>query len=223
MSDDSLFREVDEEVRRQKIVSIWNRFGNLIVVVCVLVVVGVGGYKAWQFWQAKQAEEAGMKWFEAVRLAEAGKTAEADTAFAAIARTGTKGYAVLAELTQAARLGQDGKRDEAVAIYDKVAADAGADAALRELARVRAAYLLVDTASVDDLVKRLDGLSGGDQAWRHAAREILSLAYFRSGDYKKAADFAAQIIADPATPAGLRARMQLVSDHIEPLLPAAAN
>ena len=102
-------------------------------------------------------------------------------------------------------------------------ADAGADAALRELARVRAAYLLIDTASVDDLVKRLEGLSAGESAWRHASREILALANFRAGDYKKAADFAAQILADPATPAGLRARTQLVSAHLEPLLPPAAN
>jgi hypothetical protein len=211
MSDDSLFREVDEEVRRDQIASIWKRFGNVIVAVCLLVVVGVGGYKGWQYWQAKQAEEAGMKWFDAMRLAEDGKEAEAEAAM------------VLAELARAAQLGQQGKAAEAVAIYDTVAADAGADAALRELARVRAAYLLIDTASVDDLVKRLEGLSAGESAWRHASREILALANFRAGDYKKAADFAAQILADPATPAGLRARTQLVSAHLEPLLPPAAN
>lgn len=223
MSDDSLFREVDEEVRRDQIASIWKRFGNVIVAVCLLVVVGVGGYKGWQYWQAKQAEEAGMKWFDAMRLAEDGKEAEADAAMAEIARSGSKGYAVLAELARAAQLGQQGRAAEAVAIYDTVAADAGADAALRELARVRAAYLLIDTASVDDLVKRLEGLSAGESAWRHASREILALANFRAGDYKKAADFAAQILADPATPAGLRARTQLVSAHLEPLLPPAAN
>lgn len=223
MSDDGLFREVDEEVRREKIVSIWNRFGNLIVALCLAVVIGVGGYKAWQFWQARQAEEAGMKWFEAMRLAEAGKTAESDAAFAGIAKTGHQGYAVLAELTQAASLGQEGKAAEAVAIYDRIAANTSADAALRELARVRAAYLLVDTASVDELSKRLEGLSAPDASWRHAAREILSLAHFRNADYKQAAELADQILADPATPAGLRARTQLVAAHLEPLLQPAAN
>ena len=223
MSDDSLFREVDEEVRRDQLTSIWKRFGNVIVGVCLLVVVGVGGYKGWQYWQAKQAEEAGMKWFEAMRLVDEGKTAEADAAMASIAKAGSKGYAVLAELARAASLGRQGKPAEAVAIYDGIAADAGADAALRELARVRAAYLLIDSATVDDLVKRLDGLSAGESAWRHASREILALAHFRAADYKKAADFAAQILADPATPAGLRARTQLVSAHLEPLLTPAAN
>jgi hypothetical protein len=115
MSDDSLFREIDEEVRRDKIVSIWTRFGNLILAVCFLVIAGVGGYKAWQYWDAKQAEEAGMRWYGAVRLAEQGKDAEADKAFNDIAATGHKGYALLARLSQAAQLAQDGKRDEAVA------------------------------------------------------------------------------------------------------------
>lgn len=223
MSDDSLFREVDEEVRRDKIVSVWNRFGNVIVAVSLLVVAGVGGYKAWQYWQAKQAEEAGMRWYEATRLAAQGKDAEASAAFSKIAETGHKGYAVLARLSQAAELGQQGKREEAVALYDNVVADGAADAALRELAKVRAAYLLVDTASVADLTKRLEGLNDAGSSWRHTAREILALANFREGQYKQASDLTAEILADPATPAGMRARIQLVSAHLEPLLPQQSN
>ncbi len=223
MSDDSLFREVDEDVRRDKIVSVWNRFGNLIVVVSLLVVVGVGGYKAWQYWQAQKAEADGLRWYEAVRLAEQGKDAEADAAFNAIADTGHKGYAVLARLSQASELGHDGKRDEAVALYDQVIADSAADAPLRELARVRAAYLLVDTASVADLTKRLDGMTATTSPWRHGAREVLALANYREGNYKPASDLAAEILADPATPAGMRARVQLVAAHLEPLLAQPAN
>lgn len=223
MSDDSLFREVDEEVRREKIVSIWTRFGNLILAVCFLVIAGVGGYKGWQYWQAKQAEEAGMRWYGAVRLAEQGKDAEADKAFGDIAATGHKGYAVLARLSQAAQLAQQGKRDEAVALYDQVAADGAADPALRELARVRAAYVLVDTASVEDLTRRLEGMSDAKSSWRHASREILALASFREGQYKRAAELATEILADPATPAGMRARTQLVSAHLEPLLQQQSN
>jgi len=218
MSDDSLFREIDEEVRRDKIVSIWTRFGNLILAVCFLVIAGVGGYKAWQYWDAKQAEEAGMRWYGAVRLAQAGKDAEANKAFDDIAATGHKGYALLARLSQAAQLAQDGKRDEAVAVYDQVAADGAADQALRELARVRAAYLLVDTASLADLTGRLEGMGDATSFWRHATREILALANFREGQFKRAAELATEILADPATPAGMRARTQLVSAHLQPLL-----
>lgn len=68
MSDDSLFREVDEEVRQERFKKLWAQYGNLIVAVCLIVVVGVAGFKGWQYWQVKQAEEAGDAFFDAAKL-----------------------------------------------------------------------------------------------------------------------------------------------------------
>ncbi len=223
MSDDGLFREVDEEVRSDKIAQIWKRFGNLIIAGCVALVLGVGGFKGWQYWQAQLAEKAGMDWYGAIALSDSGKTAEADAAFDQITKSGHKGYAVLAKLSQAARLGQDGKSADAVRIYDSVVADSSVDQPLRELARVRAAYLLVDTASVPDIAARLKGLGANNSSWRHAVREILALANVRAADYKAADDQLNLILEDQATPAALRSRSVLVSAQIQTLLPATAN
>ena len=41
MSD--IFREVDEEVRREKLNQLWERHSNLIVAVALLIVLGVAG------------------------------------------------------------------------------------------------------------------------------------------------------------------------------------
>ena len=130
---------------------------------------------------------------------------------------------MLAKLSQAARLGQDGKTSEAVRIYDGVAADTAVDQPLRDLARVRAAYLLVDSDSVADLASRLSGLDGSNSSWRHAVREILALAHARAGDFKAADEQLKLILADPATPAALRARTALVSAQIQSLLPPGTN
>lgn len=223
MSDDGFFREVDEEVRSDKVAQIWKRFGSLIIAGCVALVLAVGGFKAWQYWQAQLAEKAGMAWYSAIALSESGKTAEADVAFDQITKSDHKGYAVLANLSQAARLGQDGKTADAVKIYDGVAADGSVDQPLQDLARVRAAYLLVDTASVSDLASRLKGLDGNNSSWRHAVREILALANIRAADYKAADEQLKLILADVATPAALRTRTVLVSAQIQTLLAATAN
>lgn len=223
MSDDGLFREVDEEVRRDKLTQIWDRFGTLILAGCVGIVVLVGSYKGWQYWQAQLAEKAGMEWYNAITLSDAGKIAEADAAFDEITKSGHKGYSVLAKLSQAARLGQDGKSSDAVQIYDGVAADTAIDQPLRDLAKVRAAYLLVDTDSVSDLTSRLSGLDGSNSSWRHAVREILALAHVRAGDFKAADEQLKLVLADPATPAALRARTALVSAQIQSLLPPGTN
>ena len=223
MSDDGLFREVDEEVRSEKIAQIWKRFGNLFIAGCIALVIGVGGYKGWQYWQAQLAEKAGMEWYNAIALSEAGKTAEAEAAFDEITKSDHKGYSILAKLSQAARLGQDGKTTDALAIYDAVAADSTIDQPLRDLARVRAGYLLVDTASVADLADRLNGLDGPSSSWRHAVREIMALAHIRAADYKAADEQLSLILADQATPAALRTRTVLVSAQIQTLVPATAN
>ncbi len=223
MSDDGLFREVDEEVRRDKLTQLWDRFGTLFIAGCIGIVVVVGSFKGWQYWQAQLAEKAGMDWYNAITLSAAGKIAEADAAFDEITKSGHKGYSVLAKLSQAARLGQDGNKAEAVRIYDGVAAEAAVDQPLRDLARVRAAYLLVDTDSVSDLSSRLSGLDSENSSWRHAVREIMALAHVRASDFKAADEQLKLILADPATPAALRARTVLVSAQIQPQLPANTN
>ena len=68
MSDESLFREVDEEVRKEQIAKIWKRYGNVFVGLSIGIVVAVAGLKGWQYWQRVQAEKAGSAYFAAATL-----------------------------------------------------------------------------------------------------------------------------------------------------------
>ena len=45
MSDESLFREVDEEVRQEQYKKLWDKFGNYFVALCVIIVAAVAGVK----------------------------------------------------------------------------------------------------------------------------------------------------------------------------------
>ncbi len=69
LSDESLFREVDEEVRRQKLQDLWNRWGNVFIAISVAVILLVAGYKGWQYWEQRQAEQAARDYFAAVTFA----------------------------------------------------------------------------------------------------------------------------------------------------------
>ncbi|MGB3743322.1 MAG: tetratricopeptide repeat protein, partial [Xanthobacteraceae bacterium] len=87
-----IFREVDEEVRREQLKKLWERYGNYIVAACVLVVIGVGAWRGYEWRQAKQAAQSGAAFEQAVTLAEAGKHQAAVAAFAKLATDGTAGY-----------------------------------------------------------------------------------------------------------------------------------
>jgi hypothetical protein len=215
VSDESLFREVDEEVRQEQFKKLWERFGNYAIALSFAVVVGVAGFKGWQYWQTKQSEAAAQVYFDAVRLAAAGK---ADEAVAQFAKVRHAGYGQLARIREAGVLAGQGKTDDAVKIYDAVAADASADPALRDLARIRAGYVLVDTVAPDALLSRLGALDQEGNPWRHAAREIFGAAAFRVGDYSMADRYMNAIFADPEAPAALRQRAQMMIQLLTPLL-----
>lgn len=221
MSEESLFREVDEEIRREQLKSLWNRFGPFVIAACIAVVLGVAGYKGWEYWQHRQALSAGEQYMAALNLAEQGRMGEASTAFAELAE-GSGGYATLARLQEAAALAAQGRTDEAVAAYDAVA-ERGAMPVLSNLARVRAGLLLVDTAPVAELESRVGALDQEGNPWRNAAREILALGAYRAGGLQRADALFNEILADPAAPIGLRQRAQVMLGLIAPQLGKTAG
>jgi hypothetical protein len=215
LSDESLFREVDEEVRQEQFKKLWARYGNAIIGLCLLVVAGVAGFKGWQYWQVKQAEAAGESFFSAAKLASTGKADEALKQFAAI---GHQGYGALAKLSEAGVLTTQGKAAEAAKVYDAIAADGSSNATLRDLARLRAAMALADTATPADLAARLKDFDAAGNPWRHAAREILAVAYWRAGDMTAASTQVKAILADSETPPGIRNRARILNDLLVPAL-----
>lgn len=220
MSDESLFREVDEEVRQEQFLKIWKRYGNLIIAASVAVIVAVAAFQGWKYWQARQAAAAGAAYFDALQLGDSGKPEDQAKALAAISHAG---YSQLAGLREAAALAAAGKKAEAVAGFDALAAAPGTDPAIRDLAKIRAAYILADTLKPAELAARLSGLEAQAGPWRNPAREILALGAYRSGDPAAAERYAKEIVADPAAGQGLQQRARILLELLAPRLgkPAA--
>jgi hypothetical protein len=204
-----IFQEVDEEVRREKLQQLWERHSNLIVSLALLVVLAVGGWRGYEWWEAKKAAESGTQFETAIRLAEDGKQAEAQAAFAKIAQDGSSGYRILARFREAAELS---KTDPAAAVnlYASLAADSSLDRTLRDLAAVRGGMILVDTAPLAELTAKLEPLTAADRPFRHTARELLALSAWRNGDAAAAKRWLDLIATDAETPAGIRARMDVL-------------
>jgi hypothetical protein len=205
-----IFQEVDEEVRREQLKKLWDRYGNYFVALCVLVVAGVAAWRGYDYWQTKKAAEAGAAFEAAVTLSDQGKHQEAEAAFTKVAATGTTGYRVLARLRAAAELAATDSK-AAVAAYDDIAADRSVGQVFQDFAAVRAGLLLVDTASYADLQGRLEPLTAETRVFRHTAREVLALSAWKAGDATNAKRWSDLITADPQTPAGLRGRVEVLT------------
>jgi hypothetical protein len=204
-----IFREVDEDVRRERLQQLWERHANLIVAVALLIVLGVGGWRGYEYWENQKAAEAGAQFEAAVTLAETGKGAEARAEFGKIVKDGTTGYRTLARFRDIAELAKL-NAPEAAKAYDALAADSSIGRTLQDLAVVRGAMIEVDTAPLADMTKKLEPLTAADRPFRHTARELLALAAWRANDQAAAKRWYDLIATDAETPAGTRQRMEVL-------------
>jgi hypothetical protein len=208
MSD--IFREVDEDLRREQLKKLWDRYGTYVIGLAVLIVVVVGGYKAWQWWETSRAAATGDRFLAAIALSEEGKHDEAVAALDGIVSDGSGGYPVLASFRAAAEKAAAGDDDGAVAAYEAIAARRGVPTLLADLARLRAALILADSLSAQELASRIGDLAGTGNPWRHTAREVLGLAAWRANDLATARQYFDDILADQESAPGVRNRAQLM-------------
>lgn len=216
MSD--IFTEVDEEVRREQLKKLWARYGNYVIALAFLVIAAVAGWRGYQYWEARKAAEAGAAYDIASQLADQGKGQDAEAAFAKLAADGTAGYRQLARLREAAALSTSDPK-AAVATYDAIAKDNAGQPLVGDLAAVRAAILLVDTAKLDEMTQRLEPLTQQNRPFRHTARELLALSAWHNVDVAATRKWSEAAKNDLDAPAALRARM----DVLTALLPEAGK
>jgi hypothetical protein len=184
-----------------------------VIALAVLIVAGIAAWRGYEYWVAKRAAAAGAAFEAALTLSEQGKFAEAEAALAKIAADAPAGYRLLARMRAAAALGQI-KPAEAVKAYDELSADASLGAIWQDLAAIRAGMLLVDTASLADMRRRLDPVAEPARSFRHTARELLALSAWRNHDLAAARRYLDMITGDAESPVGTRARAEVLSGMI---------
>lgn len=205
-------------MRRERLKKLWDRYSVLIISAVVLIIAGVGGWRGYDYLETKKAQEAGAAFEAAVTLSEENKSAEAEAAFNKIAAEAPKGYRTLARLRAAA---ESAKRDPKAAaqLFDAVAADASVGVAEQDLAKVRAAGLLMESLSFADMMQRLQPAAAAGRTYRHTARELLALSAWRNNDTAATRQWLDAITADAQTPPSMRSR----AEALQALLPAVAK
>jgi hypothetical protein len=211
-----LFDEVDEDVRRDQLKKLWEQYSIYIVAGAFLIIAAVGGWRGYQYLEAKKATEAGSAFDKAVELSEANKHSEAEAAFTDLAAKAPSGYRMLARLRAAA---EAATRDPKAAakLYDDIAADRGISVPEQDLAKVRAAGLLLETTGYPAMLQRLETATAPGATFRHTARELLALSAWRAGDTTAARQWLDIIANDGETPPSLRSRAEALQALLAPV------
>ncbi|MGQ0443756.1 MAG: tetratricopeptide repeat protein [Beijerinckiaceae bacterium] len=201
------FREVDEDVRRDRLVGLWTKYRFFLIALAILVVAGTGGLRLYGHYRDEAAQAASAKYEAAAQLSRDGKSAEAAAAYDALSKTAPKGYAILARL-RAADERAAGDPRAAIEAYEALAADSGIYPAFRDFAKVRAAMLRVDSDDPQDFERRFAPLASDSFPYHHQIRELLGLAALKRKAFDAAGSWFDGIVSDPRAPSGAHMRAQ---------------
>lgn len=208
------FREVDEDVRRDQVIRLWKKYQNWVIAAAIIVIAATAGWRFYEHLRLKSAEAAGDRYEAALQLLDNGKSGQAATAFQSLAADGPRGYATLSRLAAADALAP---KDPAAAIaaYDDIAADPTVDPPYQDVARLRGAYLRIDSEDPKEFQARYAPYAGPYGPYHALYRELLALAAIRQGDYQTAGLWLDQVAADPQAPGAVRGRAEAFLEIVQ--------
>ena len=200
-----IFREIDEELRRDNLLKLWKLYGKYVILAAVLAVAIAGLIVAWRDHQTAQRREQSVRYSGALALARDGKEADAAKLFAALSQEGG-GYGVLAAFEQAELLAKSGDRKAAAAAYDRIAASSDFEPEFRGLATLLSVMNSLPEGDPKAAIERLEPLTQSGNPWRASALELTAAAKLKSGDRGGALEIYQKLADDLAAPQRLRAR-----------------
>jgi hypothetical protein len=203
-----IFREIDEEVRRDKAAALWSKYGVAITGLAVLAVLAVAGWQFWLHREQQASQIVGARFEAALKSSRDGSGTEAESILGELVAWAPAGYRQIARFRLAAEVG---KRDAAAGAtaFDALANDGSLEQLYRDLARLRAGMLRVDLVPYAEVRTALEPLATPQGVWRHSAREFLGIAALKANLFEDAGRWFDAIITDPQSPQVLRQRTDL--------------
>lgn len=203
---DELFREVDEEVKRDRLQALWKRYGRYAVGAAAAIFLAVAGTILFLDWQEKRQFQFSDRFAAANALAADGQIEAAADQYLSLADDAGAGYGVLSRLRRAMLLVELGDTGAATAIYDEIARDGRISREYRDLAVVISAMHGLDDSDPGVLTERLKPLTEDDNPWRYSALELIGLLAIRTGDTTTSREVFQGLTEDAGAPPGIRAR-----------------
>ena len=206
VDNESFYREVDEELRRDQLKTYWERFGKLAIAGVVLVIAAIGGFIWWQNQKVVQAGERGGQLIAAFDDIAARRTAAATVKLDALAKSGSEGHRAAALLTKADLAIEARDLKGAAALFKQVADDEDLAQPYRDVALVRMTAVELDTLPPQAVVDRLKGLAVAGNPWFGSAGEMVAISYLKLNKPQQAAAIFAAMAKDKKLPDTLRSR-----------------
>ena len=205
-TNQSFYREVDEELRKERIGTVWSRYGKWILAALVVLIAAGVGYTLWRNAQAKQAGAESELLEKVITDLGAGQDKNVGPQLKTLTASKSEGYRAAALLTEADLALGKGNATAAATLFGRIAADASLPQPYRDLALVRQTAAEFDTVAPAVVIARLTPLARPGNPWFGSAGEMVGAAYLKQNKPERAAPLFAAIAKDPTVPETIRAR-----------------
>jgi hypothetical protein len=202
-----IFEEVEEQLRSERYRNLAIQVFPWAVGLAVIALVAALGYWGWDTYRTRQSNKASEDYAAAMDMLPKGDTLKAYARFGEVAKAPSRTYKSLALMQQAAIRLQANATGDAVKLFDQAAATAP-DPVIGDLARLKSALALMDTAPYAAMEERLKPLTEEKRPYRAAAFEALAMAKLQAGKAKDARGDFVVLTLMPGAPESVRQRAQ---------------
>ncbi|MGC6476261.1 MAG: tetratricopeptide repeat protein [Parvibaculales bacterium] len=213
-----IFDEINAELRQDRLRQVWERYGIYVIGFALAVVLFIAGSSAWNSYVTSKNEQASAA-YEAMLAeidgADIGIQIESLSNFS---KTASASYGILADLRRAKLLVENNQLDDAVLLYDELSARRDIPLALRDYVSLASAALLLESYKPDALETRLREMLGEQNPFRHAAREMMALSHFQTGNYLEASRFVKTALADVELSPQMQIRFTVLDKSLDSYL-----
>ena len=214
IDNETFYREVDEELRRDQLLGYWKRYGKLMILGVILFIAAIGGAIWWLNQRELKTGDRGETLVTAFEDVAAGKNSVAQTKLDQLSKSGVEGFRVASILTQADMASDANQPDKAVGLFRQVADDSALPQPYRDLATVRMTALQFDKLPPQQVVSRLKPLAVAGAPWFGSAGEMVAIAYIKLNRPQDAGKLFAAIVKDKKVPESIRSRAEQMASSL---------
>lgn len=204
--NETFLREVDENLRRDRLRDFGKKYGALFGVAIALFLLASGGFIWWQQHKVQRSEQQAEQLAEVFKNIGSGTTGDAPKQLDAMSENGSKAVRATAMFTRAALAVQENDLKLATAKYREIAEDSSLPQPYRDAALLRQTSLEFDSLQPQQVIERLQPLAKPGTPWFGTAGEMTALALIKQGQSAQAAQLFAAIAKDKTVPDPIRSR-----------------
>lgn len=212
---EEFIREVDEDLRHRQLTGLWKKYGSYVIAFLVGIILFVAGNVTLRNYNESQYARVADQYEKVEKGVTANDLDEAIRALEVMSDTSVSGYQMLASFKEAEIELEKGDREKAVAALDRLVNAAGVDKVYRDMARLKAAMVALDTLSYDELKMRLAPLTIEGNSWKYMAKELLAMSALSSGNSEEAKRLLTEMEQDLEAPDDVKTRARDFKSVIE--------